>query len=82
MIDTQQMQDCSIQVMNVNRIFAEVLTEIIRFGVRHSWCDTTTCHPGRKTTWVVIPPAVFFTQISLAIHRPSKLTSPDYQRIV
>ena len=38
-VDPQQMQNCCVQVMDVDRLLGDVVTEIIGFAVNHARLD-------------------------------------------
>ena len=44
-IDAEAMQDCGVEVVDVDGVFSNVVAEIVGFAVRDSGLDAATSHP-------------------------------------
>jgi hypothetical protein len=75
-IESQEMQNGGVQIVNVNAILHGIPAELIRFAVRHSASHTTSSAPHGETVRVVVSAIG-----SLGRGRAAKLTSPDNQSI-
>jgi hypothetical protein len=53
-IDSQQMQDRGLKVVDGNGILNGFEAEIVGSSVSHAWLDPSTCHPDGKSVRVVI----------------------------
>ena len=54
MVETHQMQNRGVQVVNVNLFFNRSKTEFVRRSVRHSAFDTASGQPDCKSVVIVI----------------------------
>ena len=54
MVDTQQMLDRCLEIVNVNGVFNNVIPKIVRFAIDHAFFNTSTSHPDRKSAGVVV----------------------------
>ena len=70
------MQHGCIQIVDVNRVFRHVVTEVIRLAVNDSRPDATSRHPLGIATRMMIPPIIGFRQTALAVDGTTKFTSP------
>ena len=76
------MQHGCIQIVDVNRVFRHVVTEVIRLAVNDSRPDATSRHPLGIATRMMIPTVIGFRQTALAIDGATKFTSPDDERVL
>jgi hypothetical protein len=81
-IDAHAMQDCGVQIVDVYRVFSDVVAEVVGLTKRHSTLDSTASHPHTKIPRVVVSAIIVLGQATLAIDRPPELTSPDDQRVL
>ena len=80
-IDTQQVLDRGVEIMNVNRVFDHVVRIIIRCAIRLARFDSRACQPHRKTPRMMISSVVVTGQFPLAINGASKFAGTDNQCI-
>src|SRR5262249_55005141 len=79
-IDAQEMQDGGLEVMDVNRVLGDVVTEVIGSAVSDAGLDATAGHPDREATRMMIPAIGLGVHISLHEHGPAEFARPDNQR--
>ena len=53
-IDTKQMQDRGVQVMNMHRIARDVVTEVVGLTDAYTGLDSCTCQPNREATRMMV----------------------------
>jgi hypothetical protein len=82
MVETEQLQHRGMKVMDVDRIFHDVVTEIVRLTVDLPPFGASAGHPHTEATGMVIATVIFLAQLALRIDRPAKLASPNDQRVV
>ena len=75
-VKPHQVQDCGVEVVNVDSVFNSVKTELIRRPIGEPTSDAASGQPHRKGVRVVV------TTRSLASRRSAELASPDDQRFV
>ena len=76
-IETQQVQDCGVPVVNVNFVFDGFVTEVVCRAVADASLHTAASHPGRVARVVVVA-----TVGDLGIRRAAKLAAPEDQRVL
>lgn len=57
-IDPHQVQNCGVEIVNVNAIFDHIVAEFVGRPVADPWFDTTAGHPGGETSRMVIATVV------------------------
>ena len=82
MVNSQAVQDGGVEVVDVDRIFNDVVAEFVSFSIAHPGLDSAASHPNRETAWMMIAPVVFPGELSLAVNRTSKFPSPHNERII
>src|SRR5262245_27883032 len=85
MIETQQLEDRGVEVVNMNRIFNRPKPEIIRGSVNIAASDAAASHPHRKPVVIVVTP-VDFSGIGagsrkLDSGRAPEFTAPNHERV-
>jgi hypothetical protein len=48
-VNPQQVQDCGVQIMQVDSASDYAIPQMIRLTVNHSLPDSSTSHPGAET---------------------------------
>src|SRR5689334_8103790 len=82
MIESKEMKNSSMKIIYMNWIFLNVISEFIRFAVSHSGFYSSSCHPDRVATRMVITSIVLITQVSLTIICSSEFSSPNHERFI
>src|SRR5947199_6381567 len=82
MVDSQAMQDRGLQVVDVDRVFNNVIAIIIRLSEGDAFLDATARHPDAEAARVMIAPVVGVRQFALAVNGSAELAAPDHQRVV
>ena len=70
-----------MQVMDVDRLFGNVISVIVGLPDQGPWPETSSGHPHRETAAMVVA-AIVVLQGALAVDGPSELASPDNDGIV
>ena len=65
-VDTQQMQDRGVKIVDVDRILGDVVAEFVGGTVTCSRSNTTARYPDRKAARMMVTSVVFLGQASLA----------------
>ena len=60
----------------MERVFDDVVAEIVRLAVNRAASGTATSHPHAETAWVVIATVVLLREPSRAVNGAAKLTAP------
>ena len=81
-VDSHAVQYGCIDVVDVNRVFDDVVTEVIGFAVDESLFYSAACHPHAEVSWMVIASIIVFGQRPLRVHRPAEFASPNNQRAI
>ena len=58
MIDAHRVQDGGVKIVDMHRIFDDVIAEVIGFAVTVSWLESTACKKNAETARVVIPTVI------------------------
>jgi hypothetical protein len=77
MVDPKQMQHRRMQVMDMNSILNSVIPKVICHSMSDPPLYATTSHPHRKPMVIMLA-----TIPILRMRGPTKLSSPNHQRIV
>ena len=80
-IDSEQVQERRVQVVYVDRVPGDVVGKRVRGSVGCAGSHTTTRHPDRKATWVMVAAKALAGQFSLAVVSTPKFSAPDYERV-
>jgi len=80
-IDTQEMHQSSLKIVDMNGVFSYIVAKIIGFAIGHSFFDPCSCHPYTKTFGVMIPAIIVFGQFPLRIICPAEFSAPDDQGV-
>ena len=81
-VKTEQMQDRRMEIVDVDRVFHNIIAEIVSFPINLATTTTSPRHPHRETAWMMVAAVVFFGQPPLRINCPAKLTTPNDQRLI
>ena len=77
-IDSKEMQNCRMKVVNVDWVLRNIVTVIVRGPVGSSWLAPAASHPHRETAAVMIPPEVAGIESALTVTRAPKFAAPNY----
>ena len=77
MVDTHQMQQCRVEIMDVHFVLDSVITVFVGGSVLETAFNSSTRHPHGKAFGVVITPV-----FALRHRCSSKLSAPHNERIV
>ena len=77
MIESHEVQQRGVEIVDVHAILNSVVTKIIRRAVRDAAFDSSARHPHGKAMMIM------FASVSvLGVRRASKLSTPYYKRII
>lgn len=79
-VQPEKVENCRLQVVDVNAVTCHVVSKFIRFAVNHSAADTTAGHPDGKTAGMMIPTEAG-AEFALAIVGPAELTAPHDESV-
>src|SRR6185503_16585127 len=79
MVIAKQVQDSGLKVMNMNRIFDDIISQLICFSIDDSRFDSTSGHPYAKAAWMMVAAIRSSLEFTLAIVRAPEFTTPDHQ---
>ena len=80
-VDTKAIQYRGVEIVHVDRLFNDIVAELVGAAVNDSRLYSATREPHAKATPVVIATVVVF-HAALAINGPTELTAPDDESIV
>ena len=81
MIDPQQVQQGCLEVMDVDRVLNNVVSQRVGLAV-HAGSNPGPGHPQCKTPGMMVPAKIVWLQFALAIVCSPEFSCPDHQRIV
>ena len=76
------MQDRRVEIVDVDRVFGDVVAEVVGLAVSDPAFDPATCHPHAEVSWMMVATVVVSRESTLAVDGASELTAPDDQRIL
>ncbi len=74
MIESEQVQQGGVQVVDADPVLDRLVTELVAFAVVNAALDSTTRQPDGVGVRVVVAPLA-----ALRVRRPAKLAAPDHQ---
>lgn len=80
-IDSEEVHHRRLDIVDVNRIFGDVVSEFIGLTVDGTRAHSSTREPHRKAPRVMVAAKVLLN-FALAVVRSPELPSPDHERIV
>ena len=76
------MEQCRVQIVHVNGIGDNVVTEVVGLSVNNARPDASAGEPHCEAATVMIPTVVGRSELALTISRAAKLAAPDDQCLV
>src|SRR3954451_22303588 len=76
------MQDGRVQVVQVNRVFGDVVTEVVGAAVFHAAADTAAGQPDGKTAAVMVAAHARIAELALAEDRAAKFRVEEHEGIL
>src|SRR6266568_7717990 len=74
------MEDRSVKVMNVDRVFHDVVGEIIGFAMDNSGLGAAAGHPHSEAARVMITSVIVLRQAALGINGAPEFAAPNDER--
>ena len=82
MIDTECLEDGSVEIIHMHRVFQNIVGVIIGKAVLHACLESATCNPGGEATPVVVTPVAVLGQFALGVNRTAEFTTEDDNGII
>src|SRR5215831_751554 len=76
-IDSEAMENCGMQVVNMNGVLGNVVTILVRLTIGDTRFDSGPCHPQSETARMVIPAVVVSGHLPLTVNGAAEFTSPN-----
>ena len=64
-INAEQAQHRGVEIVNVDAVSGDVVTEVIRLAIDHAWLHSTSGQPGCETARMMIAPVIVRRQLAL-----------------
>jgi hypothetical protein len=81
-IEAEQVQDRGVEVVDVDRVFDDVVAEIVGLAVDRASLGSASGHPHGEAAWMMIAAVVLFGESPLRIDRAAEFAAPDHQGFV
>ena len=81
-VDAQAAQNRGVEVVNVDRIFDDIVAVIVGPAIADTGFDSSTGHPNRVAAPMMIAAVIVLFNFALAIDRAPEFAAPDYQRVI
>jgi hypothetical protein len=81
-VDAQRAQDRGMQIVDVDRIFHDVVAVIVGLALADAGRDAAAGEPHGEAARMMIAPVIVRGELALAIYRSAKLAAPDDQRVL
>ena len=81
-VDAQAVEDGGVHVVDVDRVFDDVVAEFVGLAVDDAGLDAAAGHPDGEAAGVMIAAVVVFGEFALAINRSAELPAPNHQRVI
>src|SRR6266705_160388 len=78
-IDAEAVQNRRIQIVNMNRVFHDVVAKLVSSTVDDAGLDAAARHPDGEAARMMIAAVVLAREFALAVNGPAELASPDNQ---
>src|SRR5688572_21307991 len=82
MVNAEQMQNRRMQIMDVHRVFRNVVTEIVSYAITEALLDARTGKPYREAARVMISAVVVCCQFSLTVDGTAEFPAPNNKRVI
>ena len=81
-VDTELVQDGSVEVADPDFVFDDIVAVIVGFSVGHATFDAAAGHPGREAFRVVVAAVLVAFEFALTVGGAAKLTGEDDEGFV
>ena len=80
-VNAQAVQNCGVEIVNVNRTVGDVVGEVIRCSDRDARLDPASCQPHCKTSAMMVTTVVVAFERSLTVDRATEFAAPHDNRV-
>jgi hypothetical protein len=80
-IDSQEVEGGGVEIVDVDRISGDVVTEVVGFSMDVSAFDARPGHPDAEAAGMVVAAVVVGGEFALRIDGAAELASPDDERV-
>ena len=77
MMYAHQVKQRSLKIVDMYRVLDDIVTKVIGHPIREPLFDTSTSHPERVATRVVVAAKAFMSQSALGVSCAAKFPTPD-----
>lgn len=60
----------------------DVVAVVVTAAIGNPWLHAASCHPGRETAGVVVPPIILFREFTLTVSGAAKFSAPDDEGVL
>ena len=53
-VDAEQVKNRGMEIMDVNPVLSDVVTEVVSDSITHPGLNAAPCHPDAETIWMVV----------------------------
>ncbi len=82
MINAEPLHDRRLQVVHVDTMLGNAVTEIVSATVDEAGLDARPRHPNGEAARMMVAAKVAWRDLPLAVVRPAKLPTPDHERLI
>ena len=82
MVVTKEVQYGGLKIVNVNRIFDNIISQFVCFSINDSRFYASSRHPDTEATGMMIATIITVLKGPLAIVCAAKFATPDYQGFI
>ena len=81
MVDAHQVHDGCLEIMNMNAVRCDIISDIVGLSVGEACFNSTARHPISKTAGMMVTAVGRIPKLTLTVSGSSKLASPDHQGV-
>src|ERR1700752_2063646 len=82
MFDAQAMEHGGVEIMYVDWIFGNVITEVVGLAESDAALDPTSSHPQAEAPWMMVASEAGFSDLALAVSGAAEFASPNDESIL
>src|SRR5437867_5285859 len=82
MVDAEAVENGRVEIVDVDRVFGDVVAVIVGFTEADARLDSPAGHPNGVAAAMVVAAIIIFFELALAIDGAAKFAAPNHQRIV
>src|SRR5437867_2059798 len=79
-VDAQAVKDGRVEIVDVHRVFGDIVAVVIRLAEADAGLDAAAGHPDGKAAAVMVASIVLLFNLALAIDGAPELAAPNHER--